>query len=136
MEMKNTLIDTNAYSHFLAGDKDIKSVLEESSKVFLSVVVIGELLIGYKSGSKEQKNRELLKTFINKPTVTVIHSNQETADIYSNIFLDLKNQGTPIPTNDIWIAAHAFETGSTLITYDKHFQNIPGLRVWSGIKGL
>jgi tRNA(fMet)-specific endonuclease VapC len=50
-----------------------------------------------------------------------------TSDRYSRIALQLKQQGTPLPSNDVWIAAQTMETGAELITMDNHFKNISGL---------
>jgi predicted nucleic acid-binding protein len=47
-----------------------------------------------------------------------------------SIRIELKQKGTPIPLNDVWIASHCIETGSVLISFDKHFKNVPGLRTW------
>ena len=52
-------------------------------------------------------------------------------DIFGWLKYQLKLAGTPIPINDVWIAAHAIETGSMLITFDSHFDRIPGLRLWA-----
>jgi tRNA(fMet)-specific endonuclease VapC len=62
--------------------------------------------------------------------VTVLEATIETADIFGLIMASLKKSGNPIPINDVWIAAHALETGSILMTYDDHFARIPGLRLW------
>jgi tRNA(fMet)-specific endonuclease VapC len=134
MEVNKVLVDTNAYSLYLLGDKNVKFYLEEASFIYLSTIVVGELLVGYKSGSRESANRTLLDKFASKSTVNILNINPETADIYADIFLTLKRKGRLIPTNDMWIAAHTIETGSKLITYDDHFLQIPGLRVWNELK--
>lgn len=55
---------------------------------------------------------------------------KETADVFGQVKDALKRAGAPIPMNDVWIAAQAIETGSVLITYDRHFSKVPGLRLW------
>jgi len=65
--------------------------------------------------------------------VTVLEATIETTDVFRLIMASLKNSGNPIPINDVWIAAHAVETGSILVTYDDHFAVIPGLRLWDEI---
>jgi tRNA(fMet)-specific endonuclease VapC len=133
--MKKILVDTNAYSNLLRGDENILDALSKAAIVHMSVIVIGELLSGFKGGVKETYNKKLLQEFIEKPTVNVLDVTIETSEIFAEIKNVLKTSGSPIPINDVWIAAHAVETGSVLITYDEHFKRIPGIRVFpSGIK--
>lgn len=128
--MKKVLLDTNAYSSLLSGDEKILHEIENSDIVYLSVFVIGELLSGFKGGSKEQENKNLLNRFLEKPPVEIINATTETSEFFAHIKNQLKKKGTPIPINDVWIAAHVFESGSTLVTYDKHFRKIPGIKLW------
>ena len=128
--MKKILLDTNAYVRFLRGDEKVLAYLAQADSVFMSVLVLGELYGGFKTGSKEKNNKQLLEKFLLKPTVTVLEATMETADIFGMLVASLRKSGTPIPINDVWIAAHALETGSILITYDDHFALIPGLRLW------
>lgn len=123
-------MDTNAYSSLLSGDEKILHEIENSDIVYLSVFVIGELLSGFKGGSKEQENKNLLNRFLEKPPVEIINATTETSEFFAHIKNQLKKKGTPIPINDVWIAAHVFESGSTLVTYDKHFRKIPGIKLW------
>jgi len=87
----------------------------------------GELYSGFKSGSREEENREELNIFLDSPRVVVHPIDPMTADFYASILNNLKAAGTPIPTNDIWIAAVAFQQGYKIFTKDKHFNLIPGL---------
>ena len=68
-----------------------------------------------------------------KPTAKILNATAETAEVFGEVKQNLNKAGTPIPINDVWIAAHAIETGSTIITYDSHFKNVAGLRLWNGI---
>lgn len=54
----------------------------------------------------------------------------ETAEIFGLIKDSLRKSGNPLAVNDVWIGAHALEAGSVLVTYDRHFAAIPGLRLW------
>jgi len=98
--------------------------------VYMSVFVMGELFAGFKAGRKEKSNRQLLERFLLKPTVSILDATLETADIFGLVATSLRRSGTPIPINDLWIAAHCLETGSVLVTYDDHFSVVPGLRLW------
>lgn len=127
--MKKILFDTSAYSEMMRGNRQIADLANKADTVYLSVFVLAELLSGFKCGSMEKKNTEILEKFRSKPTVEIIDGTTETADIFSEIMYKLKTAGTPIPINDIWIASNCIETGSVLITGDKHFNFIGGLRI-------
>lgn len=131
--MIKILPDTNAYSEFARHGGKVQKEFESSDIVYLSVIVIGGLISGFKKGTKFEENLKYLNEFIRKPSVEVVPATTETAEIYGGIKYELSKRGTPIPTNDIWIAANAIETGSVVITFDKHFLKIPGVRVWRGI---
>ena len=131
--MKKVVLDTNCYAAYLAGDKEVLAALSKAEIVFMSVFVVGELYAGFKGGTKEAANRELLARFLDKPTVQMQNATAETAEIFGGIKAALRKKGTPLPINDVWIAAHAVETGSALVTYDAHFNKITGLRTWPNL---
>jgi len=124
------LLDTNAYIALLKGDEDVLNASAEAERLFMTVVVLAELYTGFKGGNKERTNRKVLKTFINKPTVRILNVTRDTSEIFADIKNTLRKAGQPIPINDIWIAASTQETGSWLVTFDKHFSYVPGLRLW------
>ena len=127
--MKKVLLDTNAINAFFRGSEEVLALIANAETVYMSVIVVGELYTGFKCGAKEKQNREWFAKFLAKPTVQVLDVTHETGEIYSDVMLDFRKNGTPIPTNDVWLAAQAFETGSALVTFDKHFKNIHGLRL-------
>jgi len=127
--MKKILPDTSAYSELMRGNKQIAELTNKADAVYLSVFVLAELLSGFKGGSMERRNLEILERFRSKPTVEIIEGTTETAEIFSEIMYKLKSAGTPIPIKDIWIASNCIETGSVLVTGDKHFGLISGLRI-------
>jgi tRNA(fMet)-specific endonuclease VapC len=128
--MRKILLDTSAYSRLLLGSPEVLRTVESADLVYLSVFVLAELYFGFKGGSKEKRNRDLLARFVSRPTVRIISATRETADVFAEIKHSLKRAGTPVPLNDVWIAAHALETGSVLATFDSHFEKIAGLRLW------
>jgi len=128
--MKKIMLDTGAYAQYLNGDEKVLNAIVRADAVYLSVFVLGELYGGFKSGTKEVKNRELLERFLQKPTVGVLQATTETAEIYSEIISILKTSGAALPANAIWIAAQALETGSLLVTGDVRYRHVPGLRLW------
>lgn len=128
--MNKVLLDTNAFVRYLAADQKVLAGLARADRVYLSVFVLGELFAGFKAGSREKDNRRILVRFLEKPDVSVLEAGLETAEFFGMIKSGLRKSGRPIPLNDVWIAAHALETGSVLVTYDAHFLSVPGLRVW------
>ncbi len=125
--MNALLIDTNIYSYAMRGDTEIIQALQQVAHIGITAISIGELLSGFKAGNKEKTNRKELNQFLDSPRVTLYGIDEGTAEYYSSILDQLKNNGTPIPTNDIWIAAIAFQQGMVIYTKDKHFINIRGL---------
>jgi tRNA(fMet)-specific endonuclease VapC len=125
MAMKRILLDTSAYSNLMRGNKKIAELLDEADEVFLCAIVVGELLAGFKRGSREQDNKSVLKDFLSVTNVGVLHIDDSTAERYSIILDYLKKSGTPIPTNNIWIAASAMQNGLVLLTTDQHFSLLP-----------
>jgi tRNA(fMet)-specific endonuclease VapC len=128
--MKKILIDTSAYSHVLRGNTEVLDALGRADLVYASVFVLAELYTGFRGGSRESANKDLLERFLSRPTVRVLAATRETAEVFAEIKHALRQAGTPLPINDVWIAAHAIETGSVLVTFDLHFNKVSGLRLW------
>ena len=123
------LLDTDAYSQLKRGNPRVAELVRASEKVLFSAIVAGELLYGFRHGSRFERNLLELREFLDHPYVDFVPVTLVTGDRYSRIALSLRQKGRPIPTNDIWIAAHAMETGSDLLSFDEHFTHIDGL-VW------
>jgi tRNA(fMet)-specific endonuclease VapC len=128
--VKKIIIDTNAYTRFLTGDEDVLDVIAAAETIYLSIFVLGELYAGFSGGTKESKNKDALRQFLLKATVKILNATSETAEVFGFVKSNLRMAGTPVPINDVWIAAHGIETGSTIITYDTHFKKIAGVRLW------
>lgn len=125
--MNELLIDTNIYSHAMGGDEAVVSVLQRASRIGLSSISVGELLSGFKGGGSERRNRQELAEFLDAPRVDVHGVTENTAEFYAEILDGLRRAGTPIPTNDIWIAAVAQEHGLRLFSRDRRFAAVAGL---------
>ena len=125
--MSKILIDTNIYCAAMRGDQEIIATLRHVSHIGITAISIGELLSGFKAGNREKQNRLELGTFLDSQRVELYPVNEHSAEFYSSILGQLKKQGTPIPTNDIWIASIAFQHGLAMYTLDKHFAHIQGL---------
>ena len=131
--MKKIILDTNAYTRLLTGEEDVLDVIGTAETVYMSIFVLGELHAGFAGGTKERGNKDTLNRFLLKPSVKILNATSETAEVCGVLKQDLKKAGTPLPINDVWIAAHALETGSILITYDGHFKKIAGMRRWDKV---
>jgi tRNA(fMet)-specific endonuclease VapC len=122
------VLDTSAYSRFHAGHAGVLSLLAHAPLVYLPVIVVGELEAAFAWGTRRAENRALLADFMNETFVEVIDVDQSTAHRYGELIGALRKAGTPIPSNDVWIAAVASGTDGTLVTFDRDFSRIPGLR--------
>jgi tRNA(fMet)-specific endonuclease VapC len=123
------LLDSNAYGQLLRGEKNVANLVRDAERLVFSTVVLGELLAGFHAGTKLKDNLQRLERFVNQPQVTMLPVTWETADRFGRVFAALRRKGRPIPTNDIWIAAHALEAGAYLVSFDRHFEEVEGL-VW------
>ena len=121
------LLDTNAYSDLARGNSAIADRVRQAEGVLLSSVVAGELLGGFRRGTRFRENFADLQRFLAQPRVQLVPVTLTTADRYGRIYAALRRRGKPIPTNDMWIAAHALETGAELLSSDPHFQHVEGL---------
>ena len=120
----NLVLDTNAYSDWRRSGR-WHSNIAIANRVILPVVVLGELLHGFRKGNVFEQNLGNLRAFLKEPQVEVMPVTFRTAEIYSEFLLHLQTQGTPIPTNDIWIAAIAHQCRGELATRDGHFISLP-----------
>jgi tRNA(fMet)-specific endonuclease VapC len=121
------LLDTNIIIGLFAKDKKIINHLLKVKSVFIPSIVIGELFYGANNSIKIKANVEKINQLHSESNVLDITS--ITGDYYGQVKKDLKTKGTPIPENDIWIAAIALQYGLTLATRDKHFGKIEGIKV-------
>lgn len=120
-------LDTNAYSRLMRGDETICHLLERADEIIVPAIVVGELTFGFLKGSRPTENEISLNRFLEEDGVFCQPVTRSIAERYGHIKAALKKRGTPIPENDIWIAATALETGARLLSYDAHFNQIDGL---------
>lgn len=121
------LLDTSAYSALLRGHRGVAARVRRAERVLLSAVVVGELLYGFRHGARYEENAARLEAFLASRFVELVAVGFDTADRFGRIAATLRRKGEPIPTNDIWIAAHAMETGAELLSSDRHFGAVDGL---------
>jgi tRNA(fMet)-specific endonuclease VapC len=116
-------LDTNAYSDWQRGIRWDRSV-KLARLVWLPFVVVAELRSGFEAGTQAKKNALILDAFLTSDAARILYPDETTLILYAKIFTQLRNQGTPIPTNDLWIASLCAQHNLPLATTDNHFQNI------------
>lgn len=120
-------LDTSAYARLRRGHSTVLDWVAVAKIVDLSSVALGELEAGFRLGSRYEENAMSLADFIEEPSVRLRNVTRRVAHRYGRLFAGLRRAGTPIPVNDIWIAATAMEAGAHLVTFDGHFSRIEGL---------
>lgn len=120
-------LDTNRYVDFCRAVAGVRDVLERAAVIYMPFVVIGELRAGFALGSKGAANEQILRRFLMREGVSILFADDQTTHHYANIFRQLRIQGTPIPTNDVWIAALVLQHDLALFARDDHFDHLPQL---------
>ncbi|WP_419165904.1 PIN domain-containing protein [Candidatus Palauibacter sp.] len=122
--MSRYCLDTSAYIDALRGDRRCGMILDAAAWVGVPAIVLGELRAGFRLGAGGAEEEARLSDFLASPTVEVVPVDDDVAACYADIVVDLRRAGTPIPVNDVWIAACAAHTGSTVLTADAHFERV------------
>lgn len=120
-------LDTNRLTDLFRGDSALAGWLGSCDEVWIPLLVLGEMKAGFHGGSRQRRNESLLQRLLAKPTVALLMPTRETAEHYARLFVQLKRAGTPVPDNDLWIAALALENDLILVSRDRHFERIPQL---------
>ena len=120
-------LDTNRYVDLCKGEAETVELLEEAEAVLLPFVVIGELRAGFANGRRTTENERVLRRFLMKEEVSVLFADDQTTHHYASVYRQLRKQGTPIPTNDMWLAALVLQHSLSLHARDKHFEHLPQL---------
>jgi len=120
-------LDTNRYTDLCRGNLAVVETIERADEVWLPFVVLGELRAGFAVGSQGSRNEAILRRFLLKPRVGVLYADEQTTHHYASLYRQLRKQGTPIPTNDMWIAALVLQHSLVLFARDAHFDVLPQL---------
>lgn len=118
-------LDTNRYVDFCKGDPHVVGRLQEAEQIFLPFVALAELRAGFLWGRRSERNERGLTRFLGSPRVRVLYPDEQTSHHYARVFCQLRKQGTPIPTNDLWIAALVLQHDLCLFARDQHFDRLP-----------
>lgn len=127
----NLVLDTNTYRAFTDARSETIKLVREAQKIWMPVPVLGELHFGFSKGTRGQANEALLAQFLDSKRVGILVCDEQTAHYYGELKLQLSRQGTPIPINDVWIAAITLQHRFTLHSLDSDFKHIPQLALIS-----
>ena len=120
-------LDTNRYTDLCRGNARVVQTVEAADEVWLPFIVLGELRAGFAAGTQGPRNEAVLRRFLLKPGVAVLYPDDQTTHHYASLYRQLRKQGTPIPTNDMWIAALVLQHSLNLYDRDAHFDTLPQL---------
>ena len=120
-------LDTNRYTDLCRGNASVVETVELADEVWLPFVVLGELRAGFAVGSQGPRNEAVLRRFLLKPGVRALYADEQTTHHYAAVYRQLRKQGTPIPTNDMWIAALVLQYSLILFARDTRFDALPQL---------
>jgi tRNA(fMet)-specific endonuclease VapC len=117
-------LDSNRYDDLITGSRDVAEIVETADAVYLPFIVVGELRAGFAAGTRQAENERLLRRFLMKDDIEILFADEQTTHHYASAFAQLRRQGTPIPTNDLWIAALVLQHDLALCTRDRHFDKL------------
>ena len=120
-------LDANRYADLCRGNARAVEIVEAADAIWLPFVVLGELLAGFAAESQGPRNEAVLRRFLLKPGVGILYADEQTTYHYASVYRQLRKQGTPIPTNDMWIAALVLQHSLSLYDRDRHFDALPQL---------
>jgi tRNA(fMet)-specific endonuclease VapC len=120
-------LDTHRYADLCRGNARAVEIVEAADAIWLPFVVVGELRAGFAAGSQGPRNEAVLRRFLLKPGVGILYPDEQTTYHYASVYRQLRKQGTPIPTNDMWIAALVLQHSLFLYDRDRHFDALPQL---------
>ena len=120
------ILDTNALSAWAEGRAAVESPLRVAQRLVVPSVVLGEYYFGIRQSRHRNRYEDWLARYLPLTEIALVTS--ATADAYADIRLELRRRGTPIPPNDVWIAALARQHGLALLSNDGHFDTVDGVR--------
>ena len=118
-------LDAKRYIDLCRGEEDTVKVVSTAEAVFLPFVVVAELRAAFVLGKRAVENERVLRRFLLKAGVSVLYPDEQTTHHYASAYRQLRLQGTPIPMNDVWIAALVLQHNLRLHDRDRHFDHLP-----------
>lgn len=119
--------DTNRYVDFGRGVVETVTLFAEAELVVLPFIVLAELRAGFAHGNRQPDNERMLRYFLLEAGVKVVFADDQTTHHYGALYRQLRKQGTPMPMNDMWIAALVVQHGLALHSRDRDFDHLPQL---------
>ena len=129
MDVKQIVVDTNVLIDVLNGQGNFAALLGRAARVLVPTIVLGELHAGFSDTRADHAKRKAVERFLAISSVEIVTISEETVGFYATIHRQLRKAGTPIPQNDVWIAALAMEHGAVLCTRDADFKAVANLRI-------
>lgn len=120
-------LDANRYSDLCRGTAEVVEQISQAERIYLPVIALAELRAGFQAGSRARQNERILVRFLSSPRVRLLLVDEQTTFHYANLFAQLRRQATPIPTNDLWVAALVIQHNLILLTRDAHFRHVAQL---------
>ena len=120
-------LDTSRYTDLRLGVTAVVEMVESAGEVWLPFIVVAELRAGFAAGTREASHEALLRRFLLESCAGILYADDQTTHHYANIYRQLRKQGTPIPANDMWIAALVLQHSLVLCARDAHFDALPQL---------
>ncbi len=118
-------LDVNRYVDFVRGVDEAVACVRQAGQIHLPFVVLAELRAGFRAGQRAKANEAVLSRFLQSDRVSVLLPDEQTTHVYAEVFTQLRAAGTPIPTNDLWIAALVIQHDLVLFSRDRHFDALP-----------
>ena len=129
-------IDSNRYSDLRRGRPEVVEFLSQVAEIHVPLIVLAEQRAGFAAGTRREESERLLNLFLNQAGTFVVLPDQQTTFLYADLFAYLKARGTPIPTNDLWIAALAVQHSLVLFDRDSDFDRLPQLARVGPLNGV
>ncbi len=121
------MVDTNRYVDFCRGIPEVVDSMRRADQICIAFATLAELRSGFLCGSRSRQNERILTRFLGSSRVRVLFPDDQTTHHYAQLFQQLRDQGTPIPTKDLWIASLTVQHALVLLSRDRHFDHIPQL---------
>jgi tRNA(fMet)-specific endonuclease VapC len=123
----NLALDTSRYTDLARGVPEVVQLLERAQTIWMPFVTLAELRASFAVGTRGRANERHLQQFLTRPQVLSLFADDETTRHYASLYQQLRRQGTPIPSNDLWIAALVVQHNLVLYNRDQHFEHLTQL---------
>ena len=120
------ILDTNGLSALAEGEPAIEPLLRKAAQIAIPVIVLGEYRYGIAHSRDRKHYEEWLTEYLSR--FRILDVDEATTISYRDVRTELKRAGTPIPSNDVWIAALCRQHRLPLLSRDRHFDAVPGVR--------